>query len=70
MYTRLMFSAHTQNGKLADCEETFSEFDKNCFGLESYSTPLNRHVLSPFVQHLCFCGGVVEFDKSGLVRTA
>ncbi len=29
------FLAHTQNGKLADCEEIFSGFDKNCIGLES-----------------------------------
>ncbi len=26
-------TAHTQNTKLADCEEIFSEFDKKCFGL-------------------------------------
>ncbi len=33
-------SAHTQNGKLADREEIFSEFDKKCIGLESQTTPL------------------------------
>ncbi len=30
-----LFSVHTQNGKLADCEEIFSELDKKCIGLES-----------------------------------
>ncbi len=35
MNTGLFFSAYTQNRKLADCEEIFSEFDKKCVGLES-----------------------------------
>ncbi len=39
---RTVFSAHTENGKLADREEKLSEFDKKCFGLESYAIPLNR----------------------------
>ncbi len=38
---RTLFSAHTQNRKLADREEIFSEFDKNCIGLESSTTSLN-----------------------------
>ncbi len=29
------FSTHTQNGKLADREEIFFEFDRKCIGLES-----------------------------------
>ncbi len=29
------FSAHTENGKLADREEIFSELHKKCTGLES-----------------------------------
>ncbi len=29
------FSAHTENGKLAEREEIFTEFDKKCIGLES-----------------------------------
>ncbi len=33
--TRLFFSAHTQNGKLAGREEIFTEFDKKCIELES-----------------------------------
>ncbi len=32
MNTRLLFQC-TQNGKLADCEEIFSEFGKKCIGL-------------------------------------
>ncbi len=32
---RTFFSAHTQNGKLADREEIFTEFDKKCIGFES-----------------------------------
>ncbi len=35
MNTGLCFSAHTRNGKLADREEIFSEFNKKCTGLES-----------------------------------
>ncbi len=34
MNTGLFFSVHTQNGKLVDREEIFSEFDKKCIGLE------------------------------------
>ncbi len=30
---RTVFSARTQNRKLADREKIFSEFDKKCFGL-------------------------------------
>ncbi len=30
---QVIFSAHIQNRKLADCEEILSEFDKKCFGL-------------------------------------
>ncbi len=32
---RTIFSVYSQNGKLADCEGIFSEFDKKCTGLES-----------------------------------
>ncbi len=39
---QIFFSARTQNGKLADREEIFSEFDKNCFGFESQAAPLNK----------------------------
>ncbi len=35
-----VFSAHIQNRKLVDGEEIFSEFDKKCIGLESYTTHL------------------------------
>ncbi len=43
---RIFFSAHTQNGKLADHEEIFSEFDKKCTGLELQTTTLSN-ALSP-----------------------
>ncbi len=32
---RAVFSARTQNGKLADREEIYAESDKKCTGLES-----------------------------------
>ncbi len=35
-----VFSVHTQNGKLADREEIFTEFDRKCIWLESQTTPL------------------------------
>ncbi len=41
----LDFSAHTQNGQSADCEEIFVEFDKKCIGLELQTTPLTVKVL-------------------------
>ncbi len=34
VWTLDFFSAHTQNGHLADREETFAELDKKCIGLE------------------------------------
>ncbi len=39
MNTRFFFQ-RTQNGKLADPEEIFAEFDKKCIGLELQTTPL------------------------------
>ncbi len=37
---RILFSAHAQNGQLADREEIFAEFDKKSAGLELQTTPL------------------------------
>ncbi len=34
----------TLNGKLADHEEIFSEFDEKCVGLESYTTPFKVYL--------------------------
>ncbi len=38
---RTVFSAHTQNGKLADREEIFAEFNKKCIGVKLQTTPLS-----------------------------
>ncbi len=36
---RIVFSAHTQNGQLADRKEMFAGFDNKCIGLELQATP-------------------------------
>ncbi len=37
----VVFSAHTQNGQLADREAMFATFDKKGIGLELQTTPFN-----------------------------
>ena len=36
------FSVRTKRGQLADSEERFSDFDKQCIGLLSLTTPLSE----------------------------
>ena len=40
--TNTIVSAHIQNRQLEDSEEQFAEFDQKCFGLESWSAPLQE----------------------------
>ncbi len=48
---RTVFSVHTQNGTIADREEKFSEFDKKCIGLESYTAPLTARHIGSVTEH-------------------
>ncbi len=47
VWTPDFFSAHTQNGQLADRQEIFTEFEMKCIGLELQTTPLTASSAPP-----------------------
>ncbi len=57
----IFFSARTHNGQLADREETFTEFDKKCIGLESLTAPLKSSSTQKCVSLIVTSPGCLSF---------